>query len=129
MKAYLTTYTQVLGVPRQYESVALMLKHKMDFYCCANRDSFCKSNHIRNRNQIKFTKVSYTCIQFCGSKNICSTARLCLSYSIEIWWQGGLSLMCQHSFGYCFSKHNSGNYRTLTSIIKNYRTFTGMMQV
>ena len=40
-------YTHVLGVPVQYESVALMLSHKMDFnYCCANRDGFCKSIHI-----------------------------------------------------------------------------------
>ena len=30
----------MLGVPGQYESVALMLSHKMDFNCCANRDGF-----------------------------------------------------------------------------------------
>ena len=29
-----------------YESVALMLSHKMDFHCCANREGFCKSSHI-----------------------------------------------------------------------------------
>ena len=29
-------YTQVLGVTGQYESVALILSHKMDFNCCAN---------------------------------------------------------------------------------------------
>ena len=48
MKADLAIYTRVLGVPRQYESVALMLSHKnlMDFNCCANRESFCKSSHI-----------------------------------------------------------------------------------
>ena len=43
MKADLAIYTHVLGVPGQYESVALMLSHKMDFNCCANRDSFRKS--------------------------------------------------------------------------------------
>ena len=36
MKADLAIYTHVLGVPGQYESVALMLSHKMDFNCCAN---------------------------------------------------------------------------------------------
>ena len=36
----------MLGVPGQYESVALMLSHKMDFNCCANRDGFRKSSHI-----------------------------------------------------------------------------------
>ena len=45
MKADLAIYTHVLGVPGQYESVALMLSHKMDFNCCANRDSFCKCSH------------------------------------------------------------------------------------
>ena len=37
----------VFGVPGQYESVALMLSHKMDFNCCANRDGFRKSSHIK----------------------------------------------------------------------------------
>ena len=46
MKADLAIYTHVLGAPGQYESVALMLSHKMDFNCCANRDGFCKSSHI-----------------------------------------------------------------------------------
>ena len=36
----------MLGVPGQYESVALMLSHKMDFNCCANRDGFRRSSHI-----------------------------------------------------------------------------------
>ena len=36
----------MLGVPGQYESVALMLSHKMDFNCCADRDGFRKSSHI-----------------------------------------------------------------------------------
>ena len=40
MKAGLAIYTHVLGAPGQYESVALMLSHKMDFNCCANRDGF-----------------------------------------------------------------------------------------
>ena len=46
MKADLVIYTHVFGMPGQYESVALMLSHKMDFNCCANRDGFCKSSHI-----------------------------------------------------------------------------------
>ena len=46
MKADLAIYTHVFGVPGQYESVALMLSHKMDFNCCANRDGFRKSSHI-----------------------------------------------------------------------------------
>ena len=46
MKADLAIYTHVLGVPGQYESVALMLSHKMDFNCCANRDGFCTDSHI-----------------------------------------------------------------------------------
>ena len=45
MKADLAIYTHVLDVPGQYESVALMLSHKMDFNCCANRDGFRKSSH------------------------------------------------------------------------------------
>ena len=46
MKADLAIYTHVLGVPGQYESVALMLSHKMDFNCCANRDGFRRDSHI-----------------------------------------------------------------------------------
>ena len=42
----LAIYIHVFGVSGQYESVALMLSHKMDFYCCANRDGFCKSSYI-----------------------------------------------------------------------------------
>ena len=45
VKADLVIYTHVLGVPKQYESVALMLSHKMDFHCCASRDGFRKSSH------------------------------------------------------------------------------------
>ena len=46
VKADLAFYTHVLGVPGQYESVALMLSHKMDFNCCVNRDGFRKSSHL-----------------------------------------------------------------------------------
>ena len=46
MKADLAIYTHVLGVPGQYESVALMISHKMDFNCCANRDGFHTDSHI-----------------------------------------------------------------------------------
>ena len=46
VKADLAIYTHVLGVPGQYESVALMLSHKMDFNCCANRDRFRRDSHI-----------------------------------------------------------------------------------
>ena len=46
MKADLAIYTHVLGVPGQYESIALMLSHKMDFNCCANRDGFRRDSHI-----------------------------------------------------------------------------------
>ena len=46
MKADLAIYTHVLGVPGQYESVALMLSHKMDFNYCANRDGFRRDSHI-----------------------------------------------------------------------------------
>ena len=46
VKADLAIYTHVLGMPGQYESVALMLSHKMNFYYCANRDGFHKSSHI-----------------------------------------------------------------------------------
>ena len=52
MKVDLAIYTHVLGVPGKYESVALMLSHKMDFNCCANRDGFRKSSRkiiLRNK--------------------------------------------------------------------------------
>ena len=45
VKADLAIHTHVLGVPGWYESVALMLSHKMDFNCCVNRDGFRKSSH------------------------------------------------------------------------------------
>ena len=53
MKADLALCTHVLGVPGQCKSVALMLSHKIDFYCCANRDGFCKSSH----NYVESLKV------------------------------------------------------------------------
>ena len=46
MKADLAIYAHVLGVPGQYKSVALMLSHRMDFHCRANRNSFRKSSHV-----------------------------------------------------------------------------------
>ena len=46
VKADLAIYTHVLGVPGQYESVDLMISHKMDFNGCANRDGFHTDSHI-----------------------------------------------------------------------------------
>ena len=46
MKADLAIYTHVLGVPGQYESIALTLSHKMNFNCCTNRDGFRRDSHI-----------------------------------------------------------------------------------
>ena len=59
MKADLAIYTHVLGVPGQYKSVALMLSHKMDFKCCANRDGFCNSSHI------SVCAYMYVCMYVC----------------------------------------------------------------
>ena len=76
MKADLAIYTHVLVVSGQYESVALMLSHKMDFNCCANRDGFRTSSHIQTWVQIhcivfkykykyyKFSKYKYDCKYF-----------------------------------------------------------------
>ena len=61
MKADLAIYTHVLGVPGQYESVALMLSHKMDFNCCANRDGFRTDSHISSnmpRNTLNYISFS-----------------------------------------------------------------------
>ena len=63
MKADLAIYTHVLGVPGQYESVALMLSHKMDFNCCDNRDGFHKSSHI----YICMYVYMYVCMYVCSS--------------------------------------------------------------
>ena len=58
MKADLAIHTLVLGVPAQYESVALMPSHKMDFYCCANRGRFLQiQSHILDSNPIHQYKV------------------------------------------------------------------------
>ena len=46
MKADLAIYINMLGVPGQYKSVALMLDYKLDFSCCANKDSFHRDGHI-----------------------------------------------------------------------------------
>ena len=59
MKADLAIYTHVLGVPGQYESVALMLSHKMDFNC-ANRDGFHISSHIL------YVCIMYVCMHACS---------------------------------------------------------------
>ena len=54
MKADLAIYTHVLGVPGQYESVALMLSHKMDFNCCANIGTVLqRQSHIRRLSRRK----------------------------------------------------------------------------
>ena len=58
MKADLAIYTHVLGVPGQYESVALMLSHKMDFKCCANRDVL--ANPVTNSIKCEFLHMCYT---------------------------------------------------------------------
>ena len=52
MKADLAIYTHVLGVPGQYESVGLMLSHKMDFNYCTNRDGFRRDSHILSMNSV-----------------------------------------------------------------------------
>ena len=60
VKADLAIYTHVLGVPGQYKSAALMLSHKMDFNCCANRDGFCISRHIYNiMAESKLVKLNF----------------------------------------------------------------------
>ena len=46
MKADLAIYINMLGVPGQYKSVALMLGHKLDFSCCAIKDGFRRDSHI-----------------------------------------------------------------------------------
>ena len=46
VKADLAIYINMLGVPGQYNSVALMLGYKLDSSFCANKDSFCRDSHI-----------------------------------------------------------------------------------
>ena len=36
----------MLGMPRQYLSIALMLSYKLDFSCCADMDDFPRPSHI-----------------------------------------------------------------------------------
>ena len=36
----------MLGVPRQYLSVTLILSYKLDFSCCANMNGFPRPSHI-----------------------------------------------------------------------------------
>ena len=45
MKADLAIYINMLGVPGQYKSVALVLGYKLNF-SCANRDGFRRDGHI-----------------------------------------------------------------------------------
>ena len=49
VKADLAIYSCVLGVTGQWVSVALTLCHQLDFSCCDNSVSFCKSSHIKIR--------------------------------------------------------------------------------
>ena len=46
MKADMVIYINMLCVPGQYKSVALMLGYKFDFSCCANKDGFRRDSHI-----------------------------------------------------------------------------------
>ena len=63
MKADLAIYTHVLGVPGQYESVALILSYIMDFNCCANRDGFRKSIHIYLHKEVHALWLLYDAYQ------------------------------------------------------------------
>ena len=51
MKADLAIYINMLGVPGQYKSVALMLCFKLDFSCCANKNGFRRDSHILEAHQ------------------------------------------------------------------------------
>ena len=46
VKADWAIYTHMLGVPRQYLSVAIMLSYKLDFSCCADMVGFPRPSHI-----------------------------------------------------------------------------------
>ena len=46
MKADLAIYINMLGVPGQCKSVALMLGYKLDFSCCADKEGFRRDSHI-----------------------------------------------------------------------------------
>ena len=67
----------MLGVPGQYESVTLMLSHKMDFNCCANRDGFRTDSHnyacecpIIPRSMLAKT-VAYNSQNYAGTLGSC----------------------------------------------------------
>ena len=44
----------MLGVPRQYKSVAIMLGYKLDFNCCANKDGFHRDSYIYSYHTYNF---------------------------------------------------------------------------
>ena len=46
VKADLAIYSLIVGMSEQWENVATMLSIKLDFCCCDNLVSFCKSSHI-----------------------------------------------------------------------------------
>ena len=46
VKADLAIYSLVVGMSGLWVNVATMLNNKLDFYCCDNSVSFCKSSHI-----------------------------------------------------------------------------------
>ena len=46
VKADLAIYSLIVGMSGQWVNVATMLNNKLDFYCCDNSVSFCKSSHI-----------------------------------------------------------------------------------
>ena len=48
----------MLGVPGQYENVALMLGFNLDFSCCANKDGFYKDSHIYTYIYIYRVKIT-----------------------------------------------------------------------
>ena len=59
MKADLAIYINMLGVPGQYKSVALILGYKLDFSCCANRNSFRRDSHLYYFTGIHLTASVY----------------------------------------------------------------------
>ena len=59
VKADLAIYINMLGVPGQYKSVALMLDYELDFSCCANKDGF-----RRDRSHILRTPYLSTAYNF-----------------------------------------------------------------
>ena len=49
----------MLGVPRQYLSVALMLSYKLDFSCCADMDGFPWPSHIFSNSDFVRTNSDF----------------------------------------------------------------------